>query len=89
MKRTFEPVQISTSEAILLQQIHEDGGEDMHFLSHQLGLSKGKVIALVSNLKQKGLLIINHDYQGTWIKLSRKGSMLINYLWPESQLRGI
>jgi DNA-binding MarR family transcriptional regulator len=89
MKKTFEPMQLSTSEAIVLQQLHEDGEDDISLLSRQLGLPRGRILALVNSLKQKGLLIINHDYQGTWVRLSRKGNRLIAYLWPEMQLRGI
>ena len=89
MKKTFEPMQLSTSEAIVLQQLHEDGEDDVSLLSRQLGLPRGRILALVNSLKQKGLIIINHEYQGTWVRLSRKGNRLIAYLWPEMQLRGI
>ena len=87
MTKSFKEMSLSTSEAIVLQQLQEDGEDDMSLLSSQLGFSKGRIVALINGLKQKGLLVINHDYKGTWIRLSTKGNHLISYMWPEMQMR--
>ena len=88
MKNQLATVNLSTAEAIILQQIHDDIEDDMDSLSSQLGMSRGRVTTLINALKQKGLLIINHDYQGTWVRLSSQGSRLMTYLWPEAQMQG-
>ena len=88
MKNQLDTVNLSTAEAIILQQIHDDIEDDMDSLSSQLGMSRGRVTTLINALKQKGLLIINHDYQGTWVRLSSQGSHLMTYLWPEAQMQG-
>lgn len=85
MKRHFSTINLSTNEAIVLQQLHEDGEDDMETLQAQLGMSRNHFMELLHNLKQKGLLIINRDYHETWVSLSRKGNQLISYMWPETQ----
>lgn len=87
MKNQMNSVNLTTSEAIILQQIHDDIEDDVATLSAQLGMSRSRIAAVVDLLKQKGLLVINHDYQGTWVRLSNRGNRLINYLWPESQMQ--
>lgn len=85
MKNIVKNAQLTTTEAIVLQQLHEDGEEDISALSTQLHISRGRIVALINAMKQKGLLIVNHDYQGTWIRLSRQGHWLVGFLWPEAQ----
>lgn len=85
MKQSIKNARLTTIEAVILQQLHEDGEEEIVSLSKQLNISRGRVSSLIGTLKQKGLLIINHDYQGTWIRLSRQGHRLIGYVWPEAQ----
>lgn len=84
MKQSIKNARLTTIEAIVLQQVHEDDEEEIASLSQQLHISRGRVAALIGALRQKGLLIINHDYQGTWIRLSRQGHRLIGYVWPEA-----
>ena len=85
MKQQLHTVSLSTTEAIVLQQIHDDVEDDVATLSQQLGMPRGRTAALIEALKQKGLLVINHDYHGTWVRLSNRGSRLISYLWPETE----
>lgn len=84
MKNQTNSIKLSTAEAIILQQIHDDIEEDVAMLSSQLGMSRSRIAAIVDTLKQKGLLIINHDYHGTWVRLSSRGNRLMAYLWPEA-----
>ncbi len=85
MKNALKKPQLTTTEAIVLQQLHEDGEEDIASLSQQLHIPHGRISSLINTMKQKGLLIIQHDYQGTWVRLSRQGHRLVGYMWPEAQ----
>ncbi|MCA9348394.1 hypothetical protein KC867_03215 [Candidatus Saccharibacteria bacterium] len=75
---------ISEGEVLLLQQIYEDGEDDINDLVKQSGMSIGRVVSLVDSLRRKGLLIIHHNYVDTWVKLSSNGKRLISTTWPES-----
>lgn len=85
MKNALKNSQLTTTEAIVLQQLHEDGEDDISQLSQQLNISHGRIVSLINTMRQKGLLIIQHDYQGTWVRLSRRGHRLVSYVWPEAQ----
>ena len=75
---------LSDNEALALQIIQEDGGEDAKTLADQLGTSKKYTMNLVSKLKQQNLIAIKRAGDDLWINLTKKGQMLMQYLWPES-----
>ena len=75
---------LSENEALALQIIQEDGGADAKTLSEQLGASKHYTMNLVSKLKQQNLIAIKRAGDDLWINLTKKGQMLMQYLWPES-----
>ena len=76
---------LTPNEAIVLQQIYEDGEDDVRTLAQMLGMSAKSVVAVVAHLKKRGLVAISNDLGDLWIKVSAKGRRLIKKLWPESQ----
>lgn len=82
--QTHTPRSLSLSEAIVLQQVHEDGEDDTRSLARSLGMSREHTLNVVEHLKRKGLVSIDGGYDGLWVHLTRKGQRLIRYLWPES-----
>lgn len=82
-----EATQLTTNEAILLQQVHEDGEDDTSTLADQLGMSRHHIIAMIERLKHKGLIAINSDFGDLWIHLTRKGQQLMYDLWPEANAK--
>lgn len=75
---------LSLSEAIVLQQVHEDGEDDTAALSKALGMSREHTLNVIAHLKRKGLVAIDGEYDGLWVHLTRKGLRLMRYLWPEA-----
>ena len=80
-----QATKLSTAEAIILQQVHDDIENDPSTLSRQLSMSRQRTITIIEHLKRKGLLAIDHDLDGLFVHLTRKGQKLIQYMWPESQ----
>lgn len=78
------PRSLSLSEAIVLQQVHEDGEDDTSSLAKALGMSRAHTLNVITHLKHKGLVDINGDTDGLWVHLTRKGRRLMHYLWPEA-----
>lgn len=76
---------LSLSEAIILQQVHEDGEDDTASLAKVLGMSREHTLNVIAHLKRKGLVAIDGEYDGLWVHLTRKGLRLIRYLWPEAR----
>ena len=76
---------LTPNEAIVLQQIYEDGEDDVRTLSQMLGMSAKSVVAVVAHLKKRGLVAISNDLGDLWIEVSAKGRCLIKRLWPEFQ----
>ena len=76
---------LTPNEAIVLQQIYEDGEDDVRTLAQMLGMSVKSVVAIVAHLKKRGLVAISSDLGDLWIEVSAKGRCLIKRLWPEFQ----
>ena len=76
---------LSLSEAIVLQQVNEDGEDDTRTLERALGMSPEHMLNVIGHLKRKGLVAIDGEYGGLWVHLTQKGRRLIRYLWPEAQ----
>ena len=76
---------LSTEEAIILQQVHEDGEDDAMMLAYQLGMSRPHTVGLVARLRQKGLLKVEADFGNMWVSLSERGKKLVRHLWPEAR----
>ena len=80
---------LSTDEAMVLQQIYEDGEDDIRSLSFELGITRQSAIREALKLEQKGLLIFQHSFDGLLLKVSNKGKTIVRQLWPEAQLTAI
>jgi DNA-binding MarR family transcriptional regulator len=75
---------LSLTEAIVLQQVHEDGEEDAKSLATMLGMSRQRTLNIIAHLRKQGLVAIKGEFDGVWVHLTGKGKRLMNYLWPES-----
>ena len=78
---------LSTDEALVLQHISESGEDDIIGLAQSLRMSRQRVAALLTHLKNKGLVRIKTAYGDWWVQTSRKGSALVQNMWPELQVR--
>lgn len=76
-------IQLSTEDALVLQQISETGEEDLVSLEQSLGMQRGRVMASLESLRRKGLITIQRTASDWWVAMSSKGKMLSHYVWPE------
>lgn len=78
--------QLTTNQAMVLQQVYEDGEDDIRSLSYELGMSRKRIIAEVLKLEQKGLIDFRHNFDGLVVVVSRAGKQVIRQLWPEATM---
>ena len=76
---------LTPNEALILQQEHEDGEDDLSTIAIQLGMSRRYVANLITHLKAKGLIAINTNFDELWVRLTIRGRHLVTSMWPESQ----
>lgn len=79
-------VNLTTSEALILQQIYEDGGDDVVILAGQIGLSRRTAMNVLVDLRRKGLMAIDQAYGNAWVRLTTRGKRLVQKIWPEAQM---
>ena len=79
-------VNLTTNEALILQQIYEDGGDDVVVLAGQVGLSRRTVMNILADLRRKGLMAIDQIYGDAWVRLTACGKRLVQKIWPEAQM---
>ena len=79
-------VNLTTNEALILQQIYEDGGDDVVVLAGQVGLSRRTVMNILADLRRKGLMAIDQIYGNAWVRLTARGKRLVQKIWPEAQM---
>ena len=82
-------INLTTTEALVLQQVHEDGEDDLPSLSRQLGMSRGYAMAVVASLKHKGLLVVTDTYHQLWVRPSVRGKRMVHYIWPQADTQVI
>lgn len=80
---------ISTDEAMVLQQVYEDGEDDIRSLSYELGITRQSAIRQALKLEQKGLLTLHNSFDGLILKVSGRGRVMVRKLWPEAQLAAV
>ena len=85
-KAQAKEVNLTTNEALILQQIYEDGGDDVVVLAGQVGLSRRTVMNILADLRRKGLMAIDQIYGNAWVRLTARGKRLVNKIWPEAQM---
>jgi len=79
-------VNLTTNEALILQQIYEDGSDDVVVLAGQVGLSRRTVMNILADLRRKGLMAIDQIYGNAWVRLTARGKRLVQKIWPEAQM---
>lgn len=77
---------LTTDEALVLQQIIESGEEDLTGLTESLQMSRPKLMSQLSRLKNKGLIKIKTTTGDWWVSMSRRGKQTIHYMRPEMSL---
>ena len=85
-KAQSKEVNLTTNEALILQQIYEDGGDDVIVLAGQVGLSRRTVMNILADLRRKGLMAIDQIYGDAWVRLTARGKRLVQKIWPEVQM---
>jgi len=85
-KTQAKEVNLTTNEALILQQIYEDGGDDAVVLAGQVGLSRRMVMNILADLRRKGLMVIDQIYGDAWVRLTARGKRLVQKIWPEAQM---
>lgn len=76
---------LTTNEAIILQQVNEDGEDDIRSLAHELGITRHHTIAEILRLEQKGLLDLHYGFDGLLLEVSRRGKQTVRSLWPDAR----
>ena len=85
-KTQAKEVNLTTNEALILQQIYEDGSDDVVVLAGQVGLSRRTVMNILVDLRRKGLMAIDQIYGDAWVRLTARGKRLVQKIWPEAQM---
>lgn len=85
-KTQAKEVNLTTNEALILQQIYEDSGDDVVVLAGQVGLSRRTVMNILADLRRKGLMAIDQIYGDAWVRLTARGKRLVQKIWPEAQM---
>lgn len=74
-------VNLPTDYALVLQQIQEQGQEDIYSLSYTLHINQQRIFHIIKALQHKGLVKVYDDAR---VSLSRKGQRVVRYVWPEA-----
>ena len=85
-KTQAKEVNLTTNEVLILQQIYEDGGDDVVVLAGQVGLSRRTVMNILADLRRKGLMAIDQIYGDAWVRLTARGKRLVQKICPEAQM---
>lgn len=76
---------LSVNEALILQQVYEDGGDDVDNIVDQAGMPKKVTMNVLTELKSKGLLtVIQQTYGKILVSVTSQGKKLVNAMWPEA-----
>ena len=76
---------LSVNEALILQQVFEEGVDDVENIMDQAGMPKKVTMNVLSELKSKGLLtVIQQAYGKILVSVTSQGKKLVNAMWPEA-----
>ena len=76
---------LSVNEALILQQVYEDGVDDVDNIVDQAGMPKKVTMTVLTELKSKGLLtVIEQTYGKILVSVTSQGKKLVNAMWPEA-----
>lgn len=76
---------LTTNEALVLQQVYEDGGDEAAMLAAQMGIPRRTAMNVLADLRRKGLMAIDQAYGDAWVRLTTRGKRLVQRIWPEVQ----
>ena len=76
---------LTTNEALVLQQVYEDGGDEAAMLAAQMGIPRRTAMNVLADLRRKGLMAIDQAYGDAWVRLTMRGKQLVQRIWPEAQ----
>jgi len=80
---------LTTNEALVLQQVYEDGGDDAAMLAAQMGMPRRTAMPVLADLRRKGLMAIDQAYGDAWVRLTARGKRLVQRIWPEAQAMAV
>ena len=83
--RQSQEVTLTTNEALVLQQVYENGGDEAAMLAAQMGMPRRTVMSVLADLRCKGLMAIDQAYGDAWVRLNTRGKRLVQRIWPEAQ----
>lgn len=78
-------INLTTNEALILQQVYEDGSDDAAMLAAQMGMLRRTVMSVLADLRRKGLMAIDQVYGDAWVRLTARGKRLVQRIWSEAQ----
>lgn len=81
--KKVQPVNLTSDEALVLQQIAENGEDDVIGLSRGLSMSRSQVAKQLDRLRAKKLVTIKATCGDLWVRASKRGRHLVRYMWPE------
>ena len=81
--KKVQPVNLTSDEALVLQQIAENGEDDVIGLSRGLRMSRSRVAQQLDRLRAKKLVTIKATCGDLWVRASKRGRQLVRYMWPE------
>ncbi len=76
---------LTTNEALVLQQVYENGGDEAAMLAAHMGMTRRTAMHVLADLRRKGLMAINQVYGDAWVRLTTRGKRLVQRIWPEAQ----
>ena len=83
--RQSQETTLTTNEALVLQQVYEDGGDEAAMLAVQMGMPRRTAMNVLADLRRKGLMAIDQAYGDAWVRLTTRGKRLVQRIWPEAQ----
>lgn len=76
---------LSVNEALILQQVFEEGVDDVDNIVDQAGMPKRVTMGVLTELKSKGLLtVIQQTYGKILVSVTSQGKKLVNAMWLEA-----
>ena len=81
--KKVQPVNLTSDEALVLQQIAENGEDDVIGLSRGLRMSRSRVAQQLDRLRAKKLVTLKSTCGDLWARASKRGRQLVRYMWPE------
>ena len=87
--RQSQETTLTTNEALVLQQVYEDGGDDAATLAAQMGIPRRTAMHVLADLRRKGLMAIDQVYGDAWVQLTTRGKRLVQRIWPEAQAMAV